>query len=55
MNQKVDQQSRPLPPPPPSTIGRTSNSLPVEVKSENPAVKAPTSASNNKPQRASGQ
>jgi twitching motility protein PilT len=55
MNQKVDQQSRPLPPPPPSTIGRTSNSSPVEVKSENSTVKATTSAANNKPQRASGQ
>jgi twitching motility protein PilT len=56
MNQKVDKQFRPLPPPPPSTIGRTSNSLPeIEVKPENSTVKSPASAPSNKPQRASGQ
>lgn len=56
MNQKVDKSSRPLPPPPPSTIGRTSNSLPeTPVKSENAAVKSPVSVPGNKPQRSSGQ
>jgi len=56
MNQNVGKQSRPLPPPPPSTIGRTSNSVPeTSVKPQNPAAKNSQPAKNNRPKRASGQ
>ncbi|MEM6612710.1 MAG: type IV pilus twitching motility protein PilT [Cyanobacteria bacterium P01_C01_bin.72] len=50
MDQKVGKQPRPLPPPPPSTIGRTSNSV-IETE-----VRAPAKvAKNSKPKRSSGQ
>ncbi|MEY2856242.1 MAG: hypothetical protein RLZZ74_551 [Cyanobacteriota bacterium] len=54
MNQ--NNQSRPLPPPPPLTIGSTSNSLPeTKTQAENTAANRQPSAPSNKPQRASGQ
>ena len=57
MDQKVGKQSRPLPPPPPSTIGRTSNSvIETEVKPVAKAAKNPQrTAKNSKPKRSSGQ
>ncbi|MFM2311711.1 MAG: hypothetical protein RLZZ04_987 [Cyanobacteriota bacterium] len=55
MNQNVDKQSRPLPPPPPSTIGSTSKSL-AETKAApgNVAASRQPSAPSNKPQRTAG-
>jgi twitching motility protein PilT len=54
MNQ--NNQSRPLPPPPPLTIGSTSNSLPeTKTQTGNAAANRQPSAPSNKPQRASGQ
>jgi twitching motility protein PilT len=55
MNQNVDKQSRPLPPPPPSTIGSTSKSL-AETKANpgNAVASRPPSAPSNKPQRTAG-
>lgn len=55
MNQNVDKQSRPLPPPPPSTIGSTSKSL-AETKAApgSAAASRPPSAPSNKPQRSAG-
>lgn len=57
MNPKAEKQVRPLPPPPPSTIGRTSNSLPeTETKAKNPVAGNPQqSAKKSKPKRSSGQ
>ena len=55
MNQNVGKQSRPLPPPPPSTIGRTSNSIPQSnAKREQPA-KTSQQVKKNRPKRSSGQ
>jgi twitching motility protein PilT len=54
MNQ--NNQSRPLPPPPPLTIGSTSNSLPeTKTQTGNAAANRQPSAPSNKPQRTSGQ
>lgn len=51
-----NKQSRPLPPPPPLTIGSTSNSLPeTKTQTGNAAANRQPSATSNKPQRASGQ
>jgi len=57
MNQNAGKQSRPLPPPPPSTIGRTSSSLPeTDVKAQQPSSKKTQQpAKSNRPKRASGQ
>jgi twitching motility protein PilT len=51
-----NKQSRPLPPPPPLTIGSTSNSLPeTKTQTGNAAANRQPSATSNKLQRASGQ
>ena len=56
MNQNVG-KSRPLPPPPPSTIGRTSTATTeTKVTSQQPASKNPQQlAKSNRPKRSSGQ
>jgi twitching motility protein PilT len=55
MNQNVDKQSRPLPPPPPSTIGSTSKSLPeTKAPAGNAAASRQPSAPSNRPERTAG-
>ncbi|MEL6911463.1 MAG: type IV pilus twitching motility protein PilT [Cyanobacteria bacterium J06629_2] len=55
MDRQVGKQPRPLPPPPPSTIGRTSSSLPeTEVKAP-AANNARRAAQKSRPKRSSGQ
>ncbi|MEL6578307.1 MAG: type IV pilus twitching motility protein PilT [Cyanobacteria bacterium J06621_12] len=57
MDQKAGKQPRPLPPPPPSTIGRTSNSAAeINVKAQAKVGSNPQrAAKSTKPKRSSGQ
>ena len=57
MNQQVGKPSRPLPPPPPSTIGRTNHTLSeAEAKSQLTSSKnRQNPADNSRPKRGSGQ
>ena len=55
MERQTGKSSRPLPPPPPSTIGRTSNSLAEKTKTKASTQGNRAAAKSNKPKRSSGQ